>query len=1264
MELQNGHINDEAVSTAATLSWNTFLSRTSISSLEVATFSDSDLSRQVHGLDDVLNTVKALSLPHFRYEEIERQAVVGEGVTFIVERCVVRGQVLAVKHLKNKLSQDDNTFRRRLQSVILELRIMRHAPLRSHPNIVPVFGYGWNMRATQIVPYLLVQYAPYGTLRQYLQHSRTAISITHKEILLGDVAAAISALHLCGIIHGDIKLDNVLVFHSWDRPAKSIAKIADFGHSLVISEKENSERPPMRYGGTFIYNAPEVHNQKDCPIDRNALHKCDVWAFGILIWETFLNGDEYVKHIPNFESSGIEDGKEPILTIPDKFLDLAKASLPSHKSDLRVALIRAVFVMTIQVDPTKRVSNLAKLPFMSKWHSAGVQGLKAELALHFGNSEWSYEMFRPENGREIPWEHEVQIFQGLRRTYSDSYNRNTDAAWQLALCHHIGFGDSPNSDSAYQLALTAERLNHPVARIFAPVIAPDGSSESYSTTKSYARKVVELIQQNSTIAGELHFMGACCEGESHLILSKLKDGGVFDTTTEDGCSILHLLFMLEDNPQRADILEYLRSRKELLSLDQPSKTVRVAHVQWPLQFIGSPLAFAISVGSAKTVHDLISLGANPCLKAFAPGQFPDSDHRSKWTPIHVAVQYHCHEILSDLLKLASDAGFESEVPYACALSYSSSLERIAMHGNNRHSSLEKTISILKKIQNLSAAAPNGMTALMQAIDFQDTDVVSALIAVEHEVARRPFLNPSNQEVFNPPIHFASQLGARRDVPKGIEIMEIIDKFSKDMTSAITLDSAGRTTLHFAVTGPSQRAATWILEKKPEMLNIEDQYGRTPLHYCYSATNVNSLLSYDININHTDVFGLTTLHLACFHGKLDIVRCLLEKKPLLNLKNNPYGTPLHCAIIQGSLDITIALLEAGAHVNESDGMGNAPLHVASSFSRHSIIRLLVQHEADIRQRDANGRTAAMVARSLGTLLGTATLEILEGRVSLQEHKSTEAHYAPYIVNGFNDDVMPARHTDTSSMYSDATSRRSNVAIGSVELIDYAGANTEKGDFNAEIENRPDSQEPNRKVAEFIYSLTAQHNISHHEARFIVRNLVCIFETLKKTNLIDTSSATDDEFEDLLFEKYNVLVLMASLLGIYLSAESTISEDDVAKIRDIVDKNYGLTTETEWYSIGNLIAVALELGRPIWDVFELDNGKVNSLIDIGRKVDLISTTSSAVRFNFGFPLPTKDMKVKEDKKDKNDENDKKIIGTFNIKGALSGLWKNFPGIIDRG
>jgi serine/threonine protein kinase len=160
----------------------------------------------VLGLDDVLKTVKALALPRFPYDQVRREEVMGEGETFVVQRCIVRNQVVAIKHLKVNNTSGEDVLKRRLKSIILELRIMRHGPLQKHPNIAGVFGYGWNQQQNQIMPYILVQFATHGTLRQYLKHSGKKLSIAAKELLLGDVAAAIGALHVCGIIHGDVKL--------------------------------------------------------------------------------------------------------------------------------------------------------------------------------------------------------------------------------------------------------------------------------------------------------------------------------------------------------------------------------------------------------------------------------------------------------------------------------------------------------------------------------------------------------------------------------------------------------------------------------------------------------------------------------------------------------------------------------------------------------------------------------------------------------------------------------------------------------------------------------------------------------------------------------------------------------------------------------------------------------------------------------------------------------------------------------------------------
>jgi serine/threonine protein kinase len=184
-----------------------------------------------------------------RHEDLSIHGQLGEGETFWVQKCEYKKQVYALKHLKLQ-SQDFESamFKRRFISVMLELQIMHHQPLRSHPNILSLFGYGWNLQKQSILPYVLVEYSPFGTLREYLQRNER-IPMLCKEMLLADVASGLHSLHETGIIHGDVKLDNILVFSTLTRGRlmEIIAKISDFGHSIVLAaDKEAS----AHYSGT------------------------------------------------------------------------------------------------------------------------------------------------------------------------------------------------------------------------------------------------------------------------------------------------------------------------------------------------------------------------------------------------------------------------------------------------------------------------------------------------------------------------------------------------------------------------------------------------------------------------------------------------------------------------------------------------------------------------------------------------------------------------------------------------------------------------------------------------------------------------------------------------------------------------------------------------------------------------------------------------------------------------------------------------------
>ncbi|KAJ0414707.1 kinase-like domain-containing protein [Aspergillus carlsbadensis] len=199
-------------------------------------------------LGSLLFAVQKMKLKRFPAESIKRLRVVGEGETFSVFEAKFQQEVIAVKRIRlyeKNASVSRTAVQRRLQAVLKEILIMNHPPLAHHSNIVRLLGYGWEIEQQQLSPFITVELAPAGSLRNYLRDS--AKPFRTKEILASDIASGLMALHKCGIIHGDLKLDNVLVVPSLDRPCMATARIADFGHSIILNSATEAD---LHYFGT------------------------------------------------------------------------------------------------------------------------------------------------------------------------------------------------------------------------------------------------------------------------------------------------------------------------------------------------------------------------------------------------------------------------------------------------------------------------------------------------------------------------------------------------------------------------------------------------------------------------------------------------------------------------------------------------------------------------------------------------------------------------------------------------------------------------------------------------------------------------------------------------------------------------------------------------------------------------------------------------------------------------------------------------------
>src|SRR5579883_3070806 len=197
-------------------------------------------------------------------ERYQLQDPIGRGgmATIYRGRDMRMDRVVAIKVLREVYSTDPK-FVTRFQ------REAKAASALQHPNIVQVYDYGQSDGN-----YFIVMELVEGTdLRRYLR-SRGVLAIDRAIIIAHDVALGLGAAHRRGIVHRDVKPQNVLVGRDGS------IKLTDFGIASVYKDI-NAERLTTTGMtlGTVQYYAPE---QAQGEIVSPA---ADIYALGIVMYE-------------------------------------------------------------------------------------------------------------------------------------------------------------------------------------------------------------------------------------------------------------------------------------------------------------------------------------------------------------------------------------------------------------------------------------------------------------------------------------------------------------------------------------------------------------------------------------------------------------------------------------------------------------------------------------------------------------------------------------------------------------------------------------------------------------------------------------------------------------------------------------------------------------------------------------------------------------------------------------------------------------------
>ena len=147
------------------------------------------------------------------------------------------------------------------------LREARTAAKLTHPNIVPLFTFG---EASGLV-YFVMGYVDGESLEQRLRRLGK-LDATHASRILEQLAGALDYAHQQGIVHRDVKPDNVLIEHG-----SGVAKLTDFGIAKRAAAGETLTGTGLLIG-TPRYMSPEQASG-DRELDaRSACTPWDSWA--------------------------------------------------------------------------------------------------------------------------------------------------------------------------------------------------------------------------------------------------------------------------------------------------------------------------------------------------------------------------------------------------------------------------------------------------------------------------------------------------------------------------------------------------------------------------------------------------------------------------------------------------------------------------------------------------------------------------------------------------------------------------------------------------------------------------------------------------------------------------------------------------------------------------------------------------------------------------------------------------------------------------
>jgi serine/threonine-protein kinase len=194
-----------------------------------------------------------------RYRLVAQQGSGGMAVIYKAQDMAL-GRTVAIKILRPTLT-DDPSFLARFRN---EARAVANL---AHPNIVTVHDVGSDGRTH----YIVMEFVKGEDLKKVVR-AEGALSIDRALNLSIQICAGIGFAHRAGLVHADVKPQNVLVAD------ENVVKVTDFGIAQALSETQPGERQSVVWGSPHYFAPEQARGERPSPAS-------DVYSIGIVMFE-------------------------------------------------------------------------------------------------------------------------------------------------------------------------------------------------------------------------------------------------------------------------------------------------------------------------------------------------------------------------------------------------------------------------------------------------------------------------------------------------------------------------------------------------------------------------------------------------------------------------------------------------------------------------------------------------------------------------------------------------------------------------------------------------------------------------------------------------------------------------------------------------------------------------------------------------------------------------------------------------------------------